>query len=59
MEKHINLDSITFLDSDGREKISPRPCEICKKVKFLKGYQDLKRTLVVEICSCCFTKKAK
>jgi hypothetical protein len=41
------------------EKTSPRPCEICKKVKFLKEFRDSSRTLKVDLCGICLQRKAK
>jgi len=41
------------------EKTSPRPCEICKKVRFLKEFQDTTRTLKFEVCKVCHQRKTK
>ena len=41
------------------EHTSPRPCEICKKVKFLKEFQDPSRTLTFELCKICIQRRKK
>lgn len=41
------------------EKTSPRPCEICKKVRFLKEFQDPARMLTFELCKICLQRKTK
>jgi len=56
---NVAIENITEETSGNKytEQTSPRPCEICKKIKFLTEHQDSKRILKFDLCRVCLGKK--